>query len=98
MTSWRVAWTSLRVFFFFFKAEAGIRDGHVTGVQTCALPIYAGVGGEPGGGGAGELAGAGLGTGQTALAEHGEPPVAGVPRSEERRVGKEGRSRWSADH
>src|SRR5207253_8092475 len=21
-------------------AEAGIRDGHVTGVQTCALPIY----------------------------------------------------------
>src|SRR5690625_7406640 len=25
--------------FFFFQAEAGIRDGHVTGVQTCALPI-----------------------------------------------------------
>src|SRR5207253_4335524 len=23
----------------FFQAEDGIRDGHVTGVQTCALPI-----------------------------------------------------------
>src|SRR5580693_9801249 len=28
------------VFFFFFQAEDGIRDGTVTGVQTCALPIY----------------------------------------------------------
>src|SRR5215475_15669180 len=27
------------VFFFFFQAEDGIRDFHVTGVQTCALPI-----------------------------------------------------------
>src|SRR5437870_6884333 len=27
--------------FFFFQAEDGIRDGHVTGVQTCALPISA---------------------------------------------------------
>src|SRR5207302_4748637 len=26
--------------FFFFHAEDGIRDFHVTGVQTCALPIY----------------------------------------------------------
>src|SRR5690625_6283311 len=26
-------------FIFSFQAEAGIRDGHVTGVQTCALPI-----------------------------------------------------------
>src|SRR6266487_1971676 len=24
---------------FFFQAEDGIRDGRVTGVQTCALPI-----------------------------------------------------------
>src|SRR5207253_6884067 len=24
----------------FIQAEDGIRDGHVTGVQTCALPIY----------------------------------------------------------
>src|SRR4051794_41293127 len=27
------------LFFFFFQAEDGIRDGRVTGVQTCALPI-----------------------------------------------------------
>src|ERR1039457_7479602 len=27
-------------FFFFFQAEDGIRDYKVTGVQTCALPIY----------------------------------------------------------
>src|SRR6266487_6402631 len=26
---------------FFFQAEDGIRDGRVTGVQTCALPILA---------------------------------------------------------
>src|SRR6267143_4035963 len=30
--------------FFFFQAEDGIRDGTVTGVQTCALPIS--IGGE----------------------------------------------------
>src|SRR5690606_40092070 len=27
-------------FVFFFQAEDGIRDFHVTGVQTCALPIW----------------------------------------------------------
>src|SRR5215813_7236780 len=26
--------------FFFFQAEDGIRDADVTGVQTCALPIF----------------------------------------------------------
>src|SRR5258708_31377344 len=31
---------ALRLFFFFFQAEDGIRDDLVTGVQTCALPIY----------------------------------------------------------
>src|SRR5262249_57770586 len=31
---------SLR-YFFFFQAEDGIRDWSVTGVQTCALPIFA---------------------------------------------------------
>src|SRR5690625_7380092 len=30
---------SVLIFFFFFQAEDGIRAGHVTGVQTCALPI-----------------------------------------------------------
>src|ERR1022692_1734380 len=31
---------ALKSFFFFFQAEDGIRDYKVTGVQTCALPIY----------------------------------------------------------
>src|SRR5688500_20200247 len=31
------------LFFFFFQAEDGIRDYKVTGVQTCALPIYVGI-------------------------------------------------------
>src|SRR5690625_2576281 len=30
---------AIYIFHFFFQAEDGIRDGHVTGVQTCALPI-----------------------------------------------------------
>src|SRR5256885_5890426 len=30
----------MHVFFFFFQAEDGIRDYKVTGVQTCALPIF----------------------------------------------------------
>src|SRR2546422_7645462 len=30
----------ISLFFFFFQAEDGIRDVAVTGVQTCALPIY----------------------------------------------------------
>src|SRR5262249_57555201 len=30
--------------FFFFQAEDGIRDWSVTGVQTCALPIWPGIG------------------------------------------------------
>src|SRR5690606_39388191 len=30
---------SAGLLFFFFQAEVGIRDFHVTGVQTCALPI-----------------------------------------------------------
>src|SRR5690554_7674071 len=29
----------IRIVFFFFQAEDGIRDADVTGVQTCALPI-----------------------------------------------------------
>src|SRR5256885_10312953 len=30
----------LSILFFFFQAEDGIRDYKVTGVQTCALPIF----------------------------------------------------------
>src|SRR5436309_10649183 len=33
---------NMRFFSFFFQAEDGIRDFHVTGVQTCALPISLG--------------------------------------------------------
>src|SRR5437660_7072252 len=33
---------SSHLLLFFFQAEDGIRDGHVTGVQTCALPILEG--------------------------------------------------------
>ena len=36
-------WSEMKLiffFFFFFQAEDGIRDIGVTGVQTCALPIY----------------------------------------------------------
>src|SRR5690606_39427781 len=90
--------------FFFFQAEDGIRDFHVTGVQTCALPILHSVGtAEP----------------VTAPNWSGAPIVAFVPelvvvapktsawisayvsdciRSEERRVGKECRGRGSTEH
>src|SRR5207245_8068715 len=37
--------SSFIFFFFFFQAEDGIRDATVTGVQTCALPIYGSQGG-----------------------------------------------------
>src|SRR5690625_7593204 len=33
-------YSSKRGAYFFFQAEDGIRAGHVTGVQTCALPIF----------------------------------------------------------
>src|SRR2546430_10714129 len=33
-------WEECVRYFFFFQAEDGIRDLTVTGVQTCALPIY----------------------------------------------------------
>src|SRR5690606_40694003 len=33
-------WTGVQTCAFFFQAEDGIRDFHVTGVQTCALPIW----------------------------------------------------------
>src|SRR5437870_7536399 len=75
-------------FFFFFQAEDGIRDGHVTGVQTCALPICSRRE-VPGADGARRLRG---------LRRPDRPGAATVPRSEERRVGKECRSRWSAYH
>src|SRR5205823_9868623 len=75
-------------FFFFFQAEDGIRDKLVTGVQTCALPIFER-----------DLRRQRLDAGcvATGLAELlGHLPPRCRPRSEERRVGKECRSRGSA--
>src|SRR5207248_4303516 len=100
-------------------AEDGIRDRTVTGVQTCALPIFAielspallqPAAGHTGGGGQARRILAGfenhggrttLGAGARALGRvlkgHGNDGSSGLEgRSEERRVGKEGRSRWWA--
>src|SRR2546422_7619550 len=40
MYSYSVISIVFSIFFFFFQAEDGIRDVAVTGVQTCALPIF----------------------------------------------------------
>src|SRR5205809_6379518 len=75
-------------FFFFFQAEDGIRDVAVTGVQTCALPIY-------------HVRQKAIAPGRHLLfVEHGPAgrAVQPAPRSEERRVGKECRSRWAPYH
>src|SRR5438093_9298785 len=96
--------------FFFFQAEDGIRDWSVTGVQTCALPIY------PGGSVCVEVSPPSI-PNRIRLDEPPDarvvvprpeeiesgfavilPPRPLIPRSEERRVGKECRSRWSAAH
>src|SRR6516165_11599400 len=76
----------MTVDFFFFQAEDGIRDLTVTGVQTCALPISS------------ERR-----TNSTGVFSPRDPPGPGPAgaaprRSEERRVGKECRSRWSPYH
>src|SRR5256885_4206098 len=96
---------------FFFQAEDGIRDYKVTGVQTCALPIckiddYAAV--------STSWSSHPVEVRAPARADRGvvvdlaEKDVAGgadlelhagrLHRSEERRVGKECRSRWSPYH
>src|SRR2546430_8883233 len=94
--------------FFFFQAEDGIRDLTVTGVQTCALPISGGIMTLSSGGG--KVAGT---EGNLRQIKKLKPDVLiGMPtfiyhllhqaaeegRSEERRVGKECRSRWSPYH
>src|SRR3712207_7465880 len=88
--------------FFFFQAEDGIRDIGVTGVQTCALPISLAGGVAHAARDHGDVALADRvqdADGHDACAV-GEPREAdavvdALPRSEERRVGKECRSRWS---
>src|SRR5690348_17784654 len=93
-------------FFFFFQAEDGIRDGRVTGVQTCALPISQ------------NRFFPFRDTETLVCMPFPLTPVTGLGRkhavmsiraatwrdrslynrSEERRVGKECRSRWTPDH
>src|SRR5436305_4768376 len=97
----------LLLFFFFFQAEDGIRDADVTGVQTCALPISA----DARSGDDDFLHGRGLGGRRflrrcrrcqgcqrrgAAAPQQRRQRLAPTPdRSEERRVGKECRSRWA---
>src|SRR5699024_3500796 len=40
LCDWSALLVDCSIFFFFFQAEDGIRDRNVTGVQTCALPIF----------------------------------------------------------
>src|SRR5207249_5421585 len=85
-------------FFFFFQAEDGIRDRNVTGVQTCALPICAhGRDLDPLGGLATIVAVNLHVEGERALGDRSHPLLVRLvdARSEERRVGKECRSRWA---
>src|SRR5256885_8198444 len=98
--------------FFFFQAEDGIRDYKVTGVQTCALPICPSA--RRGRGTCAALGTSSHHRSRTpsttsspstpaATATHSraapwEVCATASRRSEERRVGKECRSRWSPYH
>src|SRR3712207_7081484 len=92
--------------YVFFQAEDGIRDIGVTGVQTCALPISDHPGSprlEPTDVGAQpptrQPPGRGTRHPGSAAFVILRAPIATRPRrSEERRVGKECRSRWSPYH
>src|SRR2546429_5289230 len=88
---------------FFFQAEDGIRDVAVTGVQTCALPIFSPF--------SGIVASLEMRRSNPFLLRErliclnltrnssgGVGNAAKIGRSEERRVGKECRSRWSPYH
>src|SRR3712207_7092067 len=94
------------LFFFFFQAEDGIRDIGVTGVQTCALPISAtGSATTPTPtttATAWPTAPTTARRSRTATRTTTTTAAPATPatsaRSEERRVGKECRSRWSPYH
>src|SRR3989449_11404974 len=108
------------ILIFFFQAEDGIRDVAVTGVQTCALPIYQWH--TPGHSSGESLRGSPwVNDFYEFMGEHvfdadlsvsvpmpdslmepkgviAEAQAMAAKRSEERRVGKECRSRWSPYH
>src|SRR5207247_7543477 len=72
--------------FFFFQAEDGIRDPLVTGVQTCALPISR------------RSCRRRSSSGGRSPSRRRGSARGPIPRSEERRVGKECRSRGWPEH
>src|SRR5207248_5869207 len=83
------------LFYFFFQAEDGIRDRTVTGVQTCALPIFVG---------SALVSSGAAGVETSALPTRGRWRSRGRSarsgrrlRSEERRVGKECGSWWGRE-
>src|SRR5437868_14568032 len=99
------------MWFFFFQAEDGIRDRNVTGVQTCALPIWRRLRRGPRGARRGSDRGGqpcsttrcrrgrqsrSDSSASSAKRRSGGRPLANR-RSEERRVGKECRSRGAPD-
>src|SRR5690606_39283650 len=98
------------VWFFFFQAEDGIRDFHVTGVQTCALPISSGpprsgrlfsrpIFCRPRKSAGATPPGGGASAGRARIGFRAAATGQAIPtgRSEERRVGKECSSRWPPD-
>src|SRR2546430_8934145 len=96
-------------FFFFFQAEDGIRDLTVTGVQTCALPICAAMTAlkrsskSPRKRVPASSAPVSSAKISASCNAPGAPCTSScrsraARRSEERRVGKECRSRWSPYH
>src|SRR5690625_7781139 len=83
--------------FFFFQAEDGIRDGHVTGVQTCALPISPSPSVPAPECGARPASSPASAPSSTRPSPSTETSPAVASRSEERRVGKEWRSGGAAE-
>src|SRR2546429_3042616 len=106
--SYRAIVCRLAVLFFFFQAEDGIRDVAVTGVQTCALPICEREQREVVDRKAEEIHDGERRHDRRRNREPGDHGRPEIPqehendqhdeRSEERRVGKECRSRWSPYH
>src|SRR5256885_9723752 len=100
---------SIGEYFFFFQAEDGIRDYKVTGVQTCALPIsspylnpaaFAAASTYTFGNAPRTIGCLSPGYENWDISVFKSFPVRErvTFRSEERRVGKECRSRWSPYH